>query len=292
MPATGSNRLSMDETSVVAPTLRLANDRILQYVHPVTTGWTFFSILDPVTNLYLALTDVTLPKPDPNFALQEQYILNSQALNKRYRKVFICVDSPAYTLLPISLFDEERVGSLFALNGIKLSPDDKVLRNNIEMVNSTTAFTIPNFLYFFLRTQFPNADIFHSTTPVISSMLLKRQGSVPTNQNVHVCLADNCMTVTAVENNELKLCNTFYCREVPDYTYMLLYAVEQLNFNLANVHFTISGNIPESDKRLATMRRFLPDMQMASLPTFFDYGFIVPERQYKFNALFLLPLCA
>ncbi|MDY4174527.1 MAG: DUF3822 family protein [Bacteroidales bacterium] len=292
MPATGSSRLTMDETSVVAPRFDWRMTESYNMSIQLKLDGLSFCILDPVTNVYMALTEVNLKEPDPNFAKQEEYILNSQVLAKKFRKVFVCIDSPAYTMLPTSLYDDTRIGSILALNGIKLRNDDKVLRNNIEMANSTTAFTIPNFLYFFLRTQFPNADIFHGTTPIVSSMLMKRQGDRTNRKSVTLLMANDNMTIVATENNELKLCNTFYCREVPDYTYMFLYVMEQLKFNVSEVPVSVSGNIYESDKRLIMMRRFVPKLEMAALPSFFDYAVQVADRQHRFNTLFLLPLCA
>lgn len=282
----------MDETSVVAPRFDWRMTESYNMSIQLKLDGLSFCILDPVTNVYMALTEVSLKDPDPNFAKQEEYILNSQALAKKYRKVFVCVDSPAYTMLPTSLYEEERIGSLLALNGIKVGSDDKILRNNIEMANSTTAFTIPNFLYFFLRTQFPNADIFHGTTPIVSSMLMKRQGDRLTRKNVSLIMAHDNMTIVAVENNELKLCNTFYCRETPDYTYMFLYVMEQLRLNVADVPVVVSGNVSETDRRLVMMRRFVPNLEMAALPSFFDYAVQVADKHHRFNTLFLLPLCA
>lgn len=291
MPATGSRRpLAVDENSVVAARFDWRMTESYNMSIQLRLDGLSFSILDPVTNVYLYLSEVNLPSPDAHFARQEEYILKSQVLARRYRRVCICVESPAYTMMPSSLYDERRIGGVMALSGIRLKADDRVLRNDIELANSTTAFTLPNFLYFFLRTQFPNAEIFHETTPMVSSMLLKRQGDYSA-ASVSLSLAADSMTIVATRNNELQLCNTFYCREAPDYAYMLLYVMEQLQFDASTTTVRLSGCFDLSDARVGFMRRFVPHLELASLPAFFDYAISTGEKSYRYNTLFLLPLC-
>ena len=292
MPATGSkSHLVMDETSTAAAHFDWRMTESFNMSIQLSLDGLSFCILDPVTNVYQVLTDVRLAEPDPFYAKQEEYILNSRALNRKYRKVHICVDSPTYTMMPISLYDESRIGSVMALTGIKVGADDKLLRNDIELANSTTAFGIPNFLYFFLRTQFPNAEIFHATTPVISSLLLKRQGYASGARVSVIMSSANRMTIVATEDNELKLCNTFYCKEVNDYVYMLLFAMEQLRFDVANTHISVSGNVSETGHKMRLLRRFIPMIELSQPPSSFDYAFAMPENPHKFNTLLLIPLC-
>ncbi len=251
-----------------------------------------FSILDPVTNQYLALTNLNLTQPDPNYALQEQYLLTNKTLNLHYRRVTITIDTPTYSLIPSPLYDPLRADTLLTLNGIRLDNDHKTLTNNIEMANSTTIFTIPNFLYFFLQSQYPNAQILHSTTPIITSLLLKRQQQTPTNNALHATLSPGAITITTVKNNQLQLCNTFYCRETPDYTYMTLYTLQQLNLNPLQTTLTISGNVNQNDPRITHLQHFLPNIHTSSLPNYFDYAFPTPPQPHRYNTLLLTPLCA
>lgn len=280
----------MDENSVVAARFDWRMTESYNMSIQLRLDGLSFCILDPVTNVYMYLSEVNMPTPDAYFATQEEYILKSPVLARRYRRVCICVESPAYTMIPTSLYDDRRIGSAMALSGIRLKADDRVLRNDVELANSTTAFILPNFLYFFLRTQFPNAGIYHETTPIVSSMLLKRQGDY-SSASISLSLAADSMTIVATRNNELQLCNTFYCRETPDYAYMLLYVMEQLQFDAATTTVRLSGSFDLSDARVGILRRFVPRLELASLPTFFDYAISTGEKSYRYNTLFLLPLC-
>lgn len=280
----------MDESTVTSPRFDWRMSESYYMSIQLSLDGLSFCILDPVTNVFHSITDVTFEENDPNFAQQEQYILGCKEMRRKFRKVLISINSPAFTLVPLPLYDERRIRSVLALTGINVCLDDKVLRNNVEAANSATVFTVPSFLYFFLKNQFSGAEIFHSTTPVISSMLQKRQNGL-SGPAINVELGKDSMTLTAVDNDELKLCNRFYCRETLDYVYMLLYVMEQLNIDSITATVTIQGNVQFNDERIREMKKFVKNVRMAEAPNFFSYGFAIPENAHKFNTLFLMPLC-
>lgn len=280
----------MDESTVTSPRFDWRMSESYYMSIQLSLDGLSFCILDPVTNVFHSVTDVTFDKSDPNFALQEQYILNCKDMRRKYRKVLVSVDCPAFTMIPLPLYEEQKIRSVLALTGVKVSPEDKILRNNVEAANSTTVFTIPSFLYFFIKNQFNGVDIFHTTTPIVSYMLQKRQNGMP-GPSINVELSHDSMTVTAVDNDELKLCNRFYCRETLDYVYMILCVIRQLHMDARTVVVTIHGNVRLNDERIRGMKRFIKNVQVAEAPNFFSYGFAIPEQAHKFNSLFLMPLC-
>lgn len=280
----------MDESTVTSPRFDWRMSESYYMSIQLSLDGLSFCILDPVTNVFHSLTDVTFDKYDPNFAQQEQYILGCKEMRRKFRKILISVNSPAFTMVPLPLYDERRIRSVIALTGINVGSDDKVLRNNVESANSTTVFTVPSFLYFFLKNQFSGAEIFHSTTPVVSYMLQKRQNGMH-GPAVNVDLCQDSMTLTVVDNDELKLCNRYYCRETLDYVYMLLYVIDQLQIDAKAATVTIQGCVQINDERIRGIKKFLRNVRMAEAPNFFSYGFTVPEQAHKYNSLFLMPLC-
>ncbi len=280
----------MDESTVTSPRFSWRMSESYYMSIQLSLDGLSFCILDPVTNVFHSLTEVSFDKEDVNFAQQEQYILSCPDMQRKFRKVLICIDSPAFSLMPTSLYDESHMRSVLAMTGINVANDDKILRNNIELANSTTAFTIPNFLYFFLKNQFAGAEIFHSTTPVISSMLLKRQGDALGTQ-MNVAFSTNDMTVVVAKDNELLLCNRFYCKEPLDYVYMLLYIADQLSLDIKTTQVTVHGRVSSDDIRIRQLRKFIRFIRMAPAPQYFSYGFAIPEQAHRYNTLFLMPLC-
>ena len=227
---------------------------------------------------------------DMNFAKHEEMILRGEVFGKRFRKVIVSIESPAFVMMPNVLYSEDKTLQVLSVAGIKVGKNDSVLRNEIDAAGATTLFAIPNFLFYFLKTQFANPVILHGTTPVVSSMLLKRL-SDKAETVVNVTLSEGCMTLVATERNELKLCNRFYCNDVNDYAYLTLFAMNQLGFDAAKTAVVVDGNIEEDDARVKTLRKFIVSVSLARLPEYFNYSFERPEDTHKFHSLFLMPLC-
>lgn len=280
----------MDETSVIAPSLDWRMSESYYMSIQLSLDGLSFCALDPVTNVYMALGTVPFSEPDRTFAKHEQYILCNDLFARRFRKVLVSVESPAFSMIPNSLYDNERAAALLSLTGIKVRPDDKVLRNNIELANATTLFSVPNFLYFFLKNQFKSVEIYHSTTPTLTAMLLKKRGdSAECMLDVSIC--SDSMTVVAVRGNEILLCNRFYCKDNNDYVYMLLYLMSQLNFDVKTTPISLSGNVNATDERVKLLMRFSRLVSFAQAPSYFTYGFEQVDNVHRFNTLFLMPLC-
>ncbi len=257
----------MDESTVTSPRFSWRMSESYYMSIQLSLDGLSFCILDPVTNVFHSLTEVSFDKEDVNFAQQEQYILSCPDMQRKFRKVLICIDSPAFSLMPTSLYDESHMRSVLAMTGINVANDDKILRNNIELANSTTAFTIPNFLYFFLKNQF----------------------ALGTQMNV--AFSTNDMTVVVAKDNELLLCNRFYCKEPLDYVYMLLYIADQLSLDIKTTQVTVHGRVSSDDIRIRQLRKFIRFIRMAPAPQYFSYGFAIPEQAHRYNTLFLMPLC-
>ncbi len=249
-----------------------------------------FSIQDPVTNTYLLLTSVNFSVPDPNFAKHEEYMLTHKPFGYKYRKVIVSIDSPAFTLMPTSLFDEKRANEVLALLGINIHSDDRIIHNHIELASATCVFAIPNFLYYFLRTQFPGVVILHRTTPLVSSLLLKRSDDKK-DEIVNLVFTDDSMIMVAAKRNELRLCNKYYCKSVADYVYITLFALSQIGFEHHQTSIVYSGDVAENNPICKELSRFVGNVTPAQSPSFFNYEFTLPHNIHKHHTLFLIPLC-
>lgn len=285
----------MEETKALAPRFDWQHSDSYNMSIQLSLDGLSFCVLDPVTNTFLALHDVRFEAPDPSFAKHEEFLMRNRTFQLHFNKVAVTIESPAFTLMPIALYDDDNIRQLLALTGINVRDDDKVLRNNIDLAGATTAFAVPNFLYFFLRTQFKDVDIYHITTPVVNSLLLKRQGEAGGEQpegSVCAILNRESLTMVAACRGELRLCNRFYCRETTDYVYMVLFVLEQLGFDPQSTPIAICGDVTTLDPRVRELQRFARLAQIAPPPRFFNYGFAMTQEPQKFNTLFLLSLCA
>lgn len=248
-----------------------------------------FSVFDPVQNEYVWHGHFSLPEPDLHFAAHEEIMLTRDVFRQEYRKVIVCYSSPDFTLVPKSLYDADKVAQLLSFSGHSPEKDCKILCDEIEMAGAKVIYPVPNFLYMFLCVQFQNLNIIHNITSLVQPLLMKRVIS-KSRATLSVEFSLGWVSIVATEANVLKICTSCRCRDVNDYVYMVMNALEQAKLNQADTNVIVSGDVQENDPRIELLRRFAHNVSVASLPDYFFYAFGVEEPQ-RFVNLFNMSLC-
>lgn len=249
-----------------------------------------FSIFDPVTNAFVVRGNMDIGEPDPIYAKQEEYMLIDTYFKQTYKSLKVGIESSTFTMLPSDLYDESRLSELTSFVGIKENEDVKILTDKIDAISSVIVFPIPQFLYYFLRTQFAEATIMHTITPMVDCLLYKREGKNIDNV-VNVVFTSQGVTILASENNRLKLCNEFRSQIATDMVYTVLYALEQLKMNNTRTKIIISGDVDVDDNRVKLLTRFAHNVSVALRPQFFNYDIPLSNKEHKFTTLYMMSLC-
>jgi hypothetical protein len=229
-------------------------------------------------------------EPDPIYAKQEEYMLIDTYFKQTYKSLKVGIESSTFTMLPSDLYDESRLSELTSFVGIKETEDVKILTDKIDAISSIIVFPVPQFLYYFLRTQFAEATIMHTITPMVDCLLYKREGKNIDNV-VNVVFTSQGVTILASENNRLKLCNEFRSQIATDMVYTVLYALEQLKMNNTKTKIIISGDVDVDDNRVKLLTRFAHNVNVALRPQFFNYDIPLSNKEHKFTTLYMMSLC-
>ena len=286
MRATGSKT---EELSAIAPKFDWGQTESYYMSIRLGLDGLSFCILDPVTNTYLLISSVLFGAPDNSFAKHEEYMLTHKAFGLN-QKVIVSVESPAFSLMPISLFDQGAVREVLTLQGIKVQKNDQLIRNDIEQANASCVFCLPDFLFYFLKTQFAKLTILHDSTPLISAMLRKRVGD-KIDSILSVCVSESYLTIVAARRGELLLTNRYYLSDITDKVYLILYVMSQLDFDHHSAAVVLHGDVTDGDLFMTSLARFVKNVSLASPPSFFNYAFNLPPRSHRFYNLFLMSLC-
>lgn len=248
-----------------------------------------FLIYDAITNTYIAIGNTDFEQVDTNFAKHEEYMLRNDIFLYKYKKIIISVDSQVYTMLPISVYDADKADKLLNFIGNnEISKDDKVQVDFVNIAEAAILYHIPQFLYYFLYSQYSNVSIVHITRPIIESMLTKR---LTDKKNVVNIVFDNSrIRIIVAEDNILKQSTFYQSVEVNDVVYIVMNTLEQLQINNNDVQIIISGNVDADNECVKLIKKFAHNVVVAQLPTYFKYGFQVLNEQKYYN-LFLIPLC-
>lgn len=248
-----------------------------------------FCVFDVVTNTFVALGNTDFEEPDMNFARQEEFMACNELFSYNYKRTLVSIDSQTFTMMPSSLFDEQKARSVLEFLGAKPAPDDRIVGDTVSIADDTIVYYLPQFLYYFLQSQFANLRLMHCVEPVVEAMLTKRLATDRKN-TVNIVVENTRMYILVAEGNRLKLSNFYDTADVSDMVYAVMNTLDQLNINNDDTSVTVSGNIDERSELFRLLSRFAHNVRMASLPLYFQYGFQVPDEQ-RFVNLFLMSLC-
>ena len=231
-----------------------------------------FSILDTNTNKYLVLQS------------------NAQLPVHSFKSVNCCVAHNKFSLIPSSLFDEEKKKILLEFNH-EVKEEEEIFSNTLHNLNAENLFAVSKKLVEKIRIQFPNAAFIHSSTSFIDGLLSQNKNN--SGKKVFANFYSNFLEVVILEGRKLIFSNAFNYKSPEDIAYYILFVYEQLHLNPETIELVLSGGIEKTDKEHSLLYTYIRNIRFASLPDNFKYSYKFEEiPSHKFFSLFNQYLCA
>lgn len=207
-----------------------------------------FCILNTHTNTFSFFKHTKFDKKlNPSDVLDQLvHHFNTQTqLQQTFKTVTVIHDNELSALVPKPLFNEEHLADYLKFNSKILRTDyityDAILAN--DSVNVYVPYiNINNYLY----ERFGEFEFKHFSTIVIENILALEKHSLLTKMFVHVC--NNHFEIIVLEQNQLKLYNTFEYSTKEDFIYYILFTAEQLQLNPEAFPLVLLGHISNSDE--------------------------------------------
>lgn len=184
-----------------------------------------------------------------------QIIAKEPDMQKQYAKVRFVCETDFYTFVPTAIFQEKEANDLFYLlfeknkNAVVLF---NVL-NNWEMVN---IFSIPLTLHKALMHFYPQPVIEHHLAYYLNNIIKQ-----PTNNRLHVWIANRKLDIIAFKNGTIELINRFDYQTSEDFVYHLLNVFEQLSLDVENCKVQLY-NTEQKGELLAMIRKYVNVINM------------------------------
>ncbi len=206
-----------------------------------------FSILNPNTNTFSFCKVIKFEKKlNPTDILDKLiHCFNSEkALQENFKTVRVIHENELSTFVPKALFNEEHMVDYLKFNTKILKTDyityDTVLAN--DSINVYVPYVnINNYIY----DRFGEFEFKHFSTILIENILALEKHSSSTNMYINVC--ESHFEIIVVENNQLKLYNTFEYNTKEDFIYYILFTAEQLQLNPEKFKLQLIGDIKKED---------------------------------------------
>ncbi|ARK12401.1 DUF3822 family protein [Fibrivirga algicola] len=184
-----------------------------------------------------------------------------------FQHVRVSVLSPAFTLIPSSLYRKEYASSYLALMRGHQPPPNELAHAYEHKEGFVSVFGIDRDVTEFMGEQYPMQPftyVHQHTTLIQATRAVDRQ--LTTKENLFLYFEDEYVTVLFRDEHQLKYCNRFGYKNVQDLTYYVLYVLDELGVDPEAVHAFVYGESTPFAESYVALSRFVPTMSIGQLP--------------------------
>ena len=203
-----------------------------------TDGFSF-SIYNPISGNDLYHRTYPVNTQRSMAANVKAFLGATEELKHSFKHVNILIHSSRYTIVPLELFEDEHMETLFYQN-VKESKNEIVLCNILGKSNSVILFSLDKLTHLLLSEHFTSARFFASISPQIEYLTIKsRQGNTC---KMYINIHQGDMDAICLNKGKLLLVNTFPSPNANDIVYYTLNIWKQLDYDQTRDELHLTGN--------------------------------------------------
>jgi len=182
-------------------------------------------------------------------------------LNADFSKIVAAVWMGKHALVPQELFQEKNQTALYELDNVireKCSLHNEAMLSNAYQV----IFNVPDDLKAQIVKRFPNTKI----TSGFNFAAKHWKAKDAEVARIFLHLFEEEFSLTCFDEGEMIFQNHYNYYSAEDVLYYCLIAAKQYDFNLSELPVYLTGHIEKEGKIIETLRKYLPGVQIPSVP--------------------------
>ncbi|GAB1855517.1 DUF3822 family protein [Flavobacteriaceae bacterium MHTCC 0001] len=189
-------------------------------------------------------------------------------LQAEFDDITVIHENDISTLVPKALFNADHLADYLKFNSKILKSDYlsyDVLKHG-DTVNVYVPYVnINNYIY----EAFGAFTYKHFSTILLDYVLEnKKQSSADT---IYVHVSKDHFEIIIVENNGLKLYNTYEYINAEDFIYYILFTIEQLNYNPETIHIELFGKVSTDSPLYKITYKYIRNINLRKQETIYGY---------------------
>ncbi len=246
-----------------------------------------FSIYNPLTDNDFCFVAYPVNASYSMAANLKEMLAETDALKYPYKRINVLYDTPRFTPVPLELFEDEQMDTLFYHNFPKES-NEIVLCNILGKSNVVILFAIDKHVHQLLAEHFPNARFFSAVSPLTEYFAQKSR--LGNSRKVYAHSRERLLEVFCYDKGKLLLINSFPCKQTADRVYYLLYIWQQLTYNQERDELHLTGKLADKEELLKELRSYLRQVFIVHPKAEFNRSEISKIEEIPFDMQTLL-LC-
>ena len=261
----------------------------------ISSSYVMWCVLDIPNKKYIGLEYLPF---DQNCSFTEQkeklenLVNHSDHLKLKFKTVSCSIAHDKFTLVPLPLYSKDKAGLYLNFNiGLeKQSSNNKpngdskqVGADKLQNLEAVNVYYAPEMICSVIKRAFPSVAFMHHASPLIESLLLSCKNK--NSNTVFINFQKGEFGIALIENNQLKLYNSFHYETKEDFVYYVLFAFEQLKLNPETIELVVLGELDRDSSYFQLLYKYVRNINLISKPETFDYCYGLKELpgQYFYN---------
>lgn len=270
-----TERIDFTKSEQYTLSIRLSADGFSFSIYNPLTDNDFYFVLYPINAGYSMTANL------------KEMLTETEALKYSYKRVNILYDSPRFTPVPLELFEDEQMDTIFYHNFPK-GTNEIVLCNVLGKSNVVILFAMDKHAHLLLTEHFPAARFFSTASPMTE--YFARKSRLGNSRKLYTHIRGQQMDVFCFDKGSLLLINSFLCKQTTDRVYYLLYIWHQLNYNQERDEMHLTGKLEDKEELLKELRNYLRQVFVINPKAEFNRSEISKIEEIPFDMQTLL-LC-
>lgn len=192
-----------------------------------------------------------------------------------WKSIKLVIRQQGFSLVPVSLFDENFVEDFLQFNYSKKTDEDRIYYYRQQSLDAMNIFVAEKEVVEWFEKAYPGRPItlVHSTSPLIEGLL--KNYSNKEERSIYINIDGHHLTLLVIENRKLEFCNTFHFLTTDDFVYYVLFIFDQLQLNPEHIPVTIWGDLSIDSPIYRRLLKYVRFVSLGKRPSslYFSYNF-------------------
>ncbi len=248
-----------------------------------------FIVFDRRSKKILYFAEI-MDKKDPKSLIGEHISVNP-VLQSSFEEILCVWDTPLYTLLPRSVFNEENITRFWELNfGEDNIKDYVIFPDKLKLPEIVNIYAVPSEYVAFLREFFPSMQFINQQSVQIINSLFENKKE--NNSQVYLQIHPDFFDALVLQKGKVILASSCRFQNRDEFLYFSINLFEQLRLDADATEIILSGETNEKDEKVILLRKYIRTVNFKKITT--DVSGLnlkkIPHIEQHIN-LFNLPLC-
>ena len=247
-----------------------------------------YTIYDKSRNKYIAFEQYKFDKVYNHYQLNnklEELIKQLSWLRGTFDRCNLIFINNKSTLIPVPLYSEEEQETYFNFNHT-LEDYEELSCDKLKSLNAYNLFAIPQNIKLNIHDLFQNCQIYHHITSLVETLLLSGRNNSD-DKKVYVNVNTSLFDLIYLEGNKLIYSNSFEYHSKEDFTYYVLFALQQLKQNPNSIEVILTGEIQRNSELFDVLFKYIRNITFIKRNDAFEYSYVFDKLfpNYYYNLL-------